>query len=54
MPEMKIKRDVPIILNSINYDDSYDMHLQIEAVIYSMNSHKRKHIYLYPTVNLHY
>ena len=51
MPEMKIKRDVPIILNSINYEDSYDgAFTNRRAVIYSMNFTAKTYLFG-PTVN---
>ena len=38
LPEMNIKRDVPIVLNTINYEDSYDgAFTNRRAVIYTMN-----------------
>ena len=51
MPEMKIKRDVPIILNSVNYEDSYDGGFtNRRAVIYSMNFTAKTYLFG-PTVN---
>ena len=38
IPDLDIKRDVPIVLNSINYEDSYDGSFTTRrAVIYTMN-----------------
>ena len=38
IPELSIKRDVPIILNSVNYEDTYDGgYTTRRAVIYTMN-----------------
>ena len=38
IPDLNIKRDVPIILNSVNYQDSYDgAFTQRRAVIYTLN-----------------
>ena len=38
IPELSIKRDVPIILNSVNYQDTYDGgYTTRRAVIYTMN-----------------
>ena len=38
IPDLDIKRDVPIVLNSINYEDSYDgSYTTRRAVIYTMN-----------------
>jgi len=38
VPELDIKRDVPIILNDVNYDDSYNGDFtQRRAVIYTLN-----------------
>jgi len=38
LPELDIKRDVPIVLNSVNYEDSYTGNFeQRRAVIYTLN-----------------
>ena len=38
IPSLNIKRDVPIVLNSVNYDDSYNGDFtQRRAVIYTLN-----------------
>ena len=38
IPEMNIKRDVPIVLNSVNYEDSYNGDFtQRRAVIYTLS-----------------
>ena len=38
IPELNIKRDVPIILNNVNFDDSYDgSFTRRRAVIYTLN-----------------
>jgi hypothetical protein len=38
VPSLNIKRDVPIILNDVNYDDSYNGDFtQRRAVIYTLN-----------------
>ena len=38
IPELSIKRDVPIVLNSVNYQDTYDGgYTTRRAVIYTMN-----------------
>ena len=38
IPELNIKRDVPIVLNSINYEDTYDGgYTTRRAVIYTLN-----------------
>jgi len=38
LPELDIKRDVPIVLNSVNYEDSYTGNYeQRRAVIYTLN-----------------
>jgi hypothetical protein len=38
LPELDIKRDVPIILNNVNYEDSYTGNFeQRRAVIYTLN-----------------
>ena len=51
MPDMNIKRDVPIILNSVNYEDSYDgAFTNRRAVIYSMNFTAKTYLFG-PTTN---
>jgi len=38
IPEMNIKRDVPIVLNSVNYEDTYNgSFTERRAVIYTLN-----------------
>jgi len=38
VPELNIKRDIPIVLNNINYEDSYDGSFTTRrAVIYTLN-----------------
>ena len=37
IPELNIKRDIPIILNSVNYEDTYDGNFdRRRAVIYTL------------------
>ena len=37
IPELNIKRDIPIVLNSVNYEDTYDGNFsQRRAVIYTL------------------
>ena len=37
VPELNIKRDIPIILNSVNYEDTYDGNFdKRRAVIYTL------------------
>ena len=51
MPQLKVKRDVPIILNSINYEDSYDgAFTNRRAVIYTMNFTAKTYLFG-PTVS---
>jgi|TARA_B110000444_G_scaffold208884_1_gene203471 hypothetical protein len=51
MPSQNIKRDVPIILNSVNYEDSYDgAFTNRRAVIYSMNFTAKTYLFG-PTTN---
>ena len=46
VPEMGIKRDVPIILNTINYEDSYDGNFESRrAVIYTLNFTAKTYLY---------
>ena len=46
IPEMNLVRDVPIILNSVNYEDSYNGEFtQRRAVIYTLNFTAKTYIY---------
>ena len=46
VPEMGIKRDVPIILNNINYEDSYSGDFESRrAVIYTLNFTAKTYLY---------
>jgi hypothetical protein len=46
IPEMGIKRDVPIILNNINYEDSYSGDFTTRrAVIYTLNFTAKTYLY---------
>ena len=46
LPEMNLVRDVPIILNSVNYEDSYNGEFtQRRAVIYTLNFTAKTYIY---------
>ena len=46
VPEMGIKRDVPIVLNSINYEDSYSGDFETRrAVIYTLNFTAKTYLY---------
>ena len=46
VPELDIKRDVPIILNNIQYEDSYDgAFTQRRAVIYSLSFTAKTYLY---------
>jgi hypothetical protein len=46
VPEMDIVRDVPIILNNINYEDSYNgTFTQRRAVIYTLNFTAKTYLY---------
>ena len=46
IPEMGIKRDVPIILNNINYEDSYSGDFESRrAVIYTLNFTAKTYLY---------
>jgi len=46
VPEMGIKRDVPIILNNINYEDSYSGDFTTRrAVIYTLNFTAKTYLY---------
>ena len=46
VPEMDIVRDIPIILNNINYEDSYNgTFTQRRAVIYTLNFTAKTYLY---------
>ena len=46
VPEMGIKRDVPIVLNNINYEDSYSGDFESRrAVIYTLNFTAKTYLY---------
>ncbi len=46
IPDLNIKRDVPIILNSVNYEDSYSGDFNTRrAVIYSLNFTAKTYLY---------
>ena len=46
VPELEIKRDVPIILNSVNYEDTYNGEFtQRRAVIYTLNFTAKTYLY---------
>ena len=46
VPEMDITRDIPIILNSVNYEDSYNGEFtQRRAVIYTLNFTAKTYLY---------
>ena len=46
VPEMDIKRDVPIVLNSVNYEDSYNGEFtQRRAVIYTLSFTAKTYLY---------
>jgi len=46
IPEMGIKRDVPIVLNNINYEDSYSGDFESRrAVIYTLNFTAKTYLY---------
>ena len=46
IPELGIKRDVPIILNSVNYEDSYSGDLESRrAVIYTLGFTAKTYLY---------
>ena len=46
VPEMGIKRDVPIVLNNINYEDSYSGDFTTRrAVIYTLNFTAKTYLY---------
>ena len=46
IPSMNIKRDVPIILNNVNYEDSYDgAYTQRRAVTYTLGFTAKTYLY---------
>ena len=46
VPELNIKRDVPIILNSVNYEDTYNGEFtQRRAVIYTLSFTAKTYLY---------
>ena len=46
VPELDIKRDIPIILNSINYEDSYrGQFTERRAIIYTLNFTSKFYLY---------
>ena len=46
VPELDIKRDVPIILNSVNYEDTYNGEFtQRRAVIYTLSFTAKTYLY---------
>ena len=46
IPELNIKRDVPIVLNSVNYQDTYDgAYNTRRAVIYTLNFTAKTYLY---------
>ena len=46
MPEMGIKRDVPVVLNSVNYEDSYSGDFTTRrAVIYTLGFTAKTYLY---------
>ena len=46
IPELDIKRDIPIILNSVNYEDTYNGEFtQRRAVIYTLNFTAKTYLY---------
>ena len=46
VPDMNIKRDIPIILNDVQYEDSYNgTFTQRRAVIYTMNFTAKTYLY---------
>ena len=46
VPEMDITRDIPVILNSVNYEDSYNGEFtQRRAVIYTLNFTAKTYLY---------
>ena len=46
VPELNIKRDMPIILNSVNYEDTYNGEFtQRRAVIYTLSFTAKTYLY---------
>ena len=46
IPELNIKRDIPIILNSVNYEDTYNGEFrQRRAVIYTLSFTAKTYLY---------
>ena len=46
IPELDIKRDIPIIINSVNYEDTYNGEFtQRRAVIYTLNFTAKTYLY---------
>ena len=46
VPELDIKRDIPIILNTVNYEDTYNGEFtQRRAVIYTLNFTAKTYLY---------
>ena len=46
VPEMNIVRDIPIILNSVNYEDTYNGEFtQRRAVIYTLSFTAKTYLY---------
>lgn len=46
IPEMDIKRDVPVVLNSVSYEDTYDgAFTQRRAVIYNLSFTAKTYLY---------
>ena len=46
VPELDIKRDIPIILNSVNYEDTYNGEFtQRRAVIYTLSFTAKTYLY---------
>ena len=46
VPEMQLVRDIPIILNSVNYEDTYNGEFtQRRAVIYTMSFTAKTYLY---------
>ena len=46
VPELELKRDIPIILNSVNYEDTYNGEFtQRRAVIYTMSFTAKTYLY---------
>ena len=46
VPELNIKRDIPIILNSVNYEDTYNGEFtQRRAVIYTLSFTAKTYLY---------